>query len=629
VVSVSFLLPRPEPLDFASEAMLASRAGDLALTLATVVVFAHGPWWPVAATEYSLDSLYTSSSCFEASWPSTIFVLEDASCDAIATTCSVTTNSTSYYYETVCSEDYEGYLSERFPTGDYLLEHYYNSDAGCFNWYGLIAYPVDNKCHPGTIDGSYSVRTVGNSDGSVTLEFFYNSSTCEDTAFSWSQDISQDSVAGSTCQPFPSDDVSVVTHNSYSVISIDTQTDWNKAITEAKRTSSSGSGDSGSTASVGSGSLTAGSIDVGPIDNSESGSDSASTTIGIVVGIVVALLVVIGILFCCYRRKKSKAKTMTSTLDRREDYYPHESPGQHNDNGAATSGGLWDDDTIVGARITRNRIVFEGLISRGGYGEVYAGTYDGERVAIKMLLPERRKQIRHVNDFLAEVKLMAGLEHPRVVQFIGVAWDSLTNLCVVVEFMSGGDLRSMLNQFEASNHPLGFDFTKLQIAMHIAHALTYLHSLQPMIIHRDLKSRNVLLDGELNAKLTDFGVSRERMDATMTAGVGTSLWMAPEIMLGGKYDEKADVFSFGVMLSELDQHGLPYASAKDSMTGRKLPDTAILQLVILEKLRVEFSPGAQADVVSLGEACVRVDPTARPTSAEVLYKLHSILRSMT
>uniref|UniRef100_H3G7N6 Protein kinase domain-containing protein n=1 Tax=Phytophthora ramorum TaxID=164328 RepID=H3G7N6_PHYRM len=66
------------------------------------------------------------------------------------------------------------------------------------------------------------------------------------------------------------------------------------------------------------------------------------------------------------------------------------------------------------------------------------------------------------------------------------------------------------------------------------------------VIHRDLKSKNILLNEHLEAKLSDFGVSRERITGTMTAGVGTSLWMAPEVMMGGKYDAKADMFSFGV-----------------------------------------------------------------------------------
>eukprot|EP00644_Phytophthora_capsici_P011593 jgi/Phyca11/511235/fgenesh2_kg.PHYCAscaffold_79_\ len=176
---------------------------------------------------------------------------------------------------------------------------------------------------------------------------------------------------------------------------------------------------------------------------------------------------------------------------------------------------------------------------------------------------------------------------------------------------------------------MGFDRNKVTIALHVAHALTYLHSLDPPILHRDLKSKNILLSPELEAKVTDFGISREREDRTMTAGVGTSLWMAPEVMLGQRYDDKADVFSLGVVLSELDLHVLPYSHAKDSSnSGRKLPDTAILQMVALGKIHVEFSSESLQSMVELGTSCVALDPKDRPSAAEVLYKLQLILQEL-
>ncbi|KAF1317303.1 Tkl protein kinase, partial [Globisporangium splendens] len=291
------------------------------------------------------------------------------------------------------------------------------------------------------------------------------------------------------------------------------------------------------------------------------------------------------------------------------------------------SGGMWEDDEIVALRIPFDKVVRSALISRGGYGEVYSGSYRDQRVAIKSLLPEMRKNLRQINSFLAETKLMASMEHPRIVRFIGVAWDSLTDLCVVSEFMEGGDLRALLTRFETQEHrPHGFDADKVKIAFHVAHALTYLHSLLPVVLHRDLKSKNILLDSYLDAKITDFGVSRESSDRTMTAGVGTSLWMAPEVMMGERYDEKADIFSFGVVLSELDSHMLPYAEAKETNSGRVLPDTALLQMVSLGRLKVELSANAPQSMVDLANACVALDPSDRPTAVDVTYKLQLALR---
>ncbi|GMF11547.1 unnamed protein product [Phytophthora lilii] len=215
---------------------------------------------------------------------------------------------------------------------------------------------------------------------------------------------------------------------------------------------------------------------------------------------------------------------------------------------------LWEDPVIVAARISIDRVTLGTLIGRGGFGEVYRGRYRHQDVAIKMLLQEKRKDLVQIQAFLTEIRLMATMEHPFIVQFIGIAWESLSDLYCVTEFMEGGDLRSLLNDYKANESPQGMDATKVEIAYQVAYALTYLHSLDPVVLHRDLKSRNILLTETLDAKITDFGTSRARSNETMTAGVGSWMWMAPEVMLGGHYDEKADVFSLGIVLSELDTH---------------------------------------------------------------------------
>lgn len=303
---------------------------------------------------------------------------------------------------------------------------------------------------------------------------------------------------------------------------------------------------------------------------------------------------------------------------------------------AGGSSSLWDDPIIIGARVPREKVLFGALVARGGYGEVYQGMFNQQYVAVKMLLPEVRRNLKQVDAFLSEVKMMAALDHPCIVRFVGVAWDSLFDLCVLSEFMQGGDLRGMLSHYHAQGRSVGFDTDKLRIAYNIANALTYLHSMSPPIIHRDLKSKNVLLSEQLSAKLTDFGVSRERAENTMTVGIGTSLWMAPEVMMGDRYDEKADVFSFGVVLSELDSNDLPYAGAyKGSGSGssgsssRRLPMQRVLQMVVIGKLQVAFSSGCPSGVVELALECTSLDPSARPTAAIALYRLQTILRSMT
>uniref|UniRef100_H3HAH9 Protein kinase domain-containing protein n=2 Tax=Phytophthora ramorum TaxID=164328 RepID=H3HAH9_PHYRM len=289
---------------------------------------------------------------------------------------------------------------------------------------------------------------------------------------------------------------------------------------------------------------------------------------------------------------------------------------------------LWEDPIILASRIPIDRVELGDVIGRGAFGEVHRGRYRDQDVAIKTLLPEKRKDLAHIQAFLSEVRIMATMEHPQVVQFIGVAWESLSEVYCVTEFMGGGDLRTLLIDYLASGVPQGMDNNKMKIAYQVAHALTYLHSLEPMVLHRDLKSRNILLTESLDAKITDFGASRIRSDASMTSGVGSALWMAPEVMMGRHYDEKADVFSLGVVLSELDTHEIPYSHAKEgsSNSGRPLPDTALLQMVSVGKLRVRLSPNMDPDMVRFVESCVSVSPNDRPTAAEVLYFLHVAIR---
>ncbi|GLE07132.1 hypothetical protein PINS_up017100 [Pythium insidiosum] len=262
------------------------------------------------------------------------------------------------------------------------------------------------------------------------------------------------------------------------------------------------------------------------------------------------------------------------------------------------------------------------LLSRGTFGEVFLGHFHGRRVAVKRLAPERRQDEYERSAFLSEATLMATLQHERIIQFVGVAWDDPLDVHVVTEFMDGGDLRTLLQTFDSQGRPVGFDACKLQIARHVIEGLAYLHSLQPAVLHRDLKSRNVLLSADAQrAKLIDFGVSRLRADqnsSTMTTCVGTLRWMAPEVMVGGRYGESADVFSFGVVLSELDTHEIPY---------NLLPEGAVVVHVYEGTLQVRFHRESDAEIVRLARDCMAYEPAQRPSASEVAQRLDSIWRS--
>ncbi|GMF28805.1 unnamed protein product [Phytophthora fragariaefolia] len=289
--------------------------------------------------------------------------------------------------------------------------------------------------------------------------------------------------------------------------------------------------------------------------------------------------------------------------------------------------GLWNDPVVLGQRIPREEVQLDQLVGRGAFGEVYSGRFRGDKVAVKKLLAETRETDGRVDGFLAEVRISATLRHPNIVRFIGVAWTSAADLCVVQEFMEGGDLRSLLDRYEVESRAIGFDREKTRVAMQICSALAYMHSLSPPVIHSNLKSSNVLLNGALEAKVANFGTSPKRTLKTKTESKSRTLWMAPEVVRGEMHGTDADMFSFGVVLSELDMHSAPYTQARQQIrdsSWRPLQDADILQKVTKGSLRVVFSESGPMALAELGRACVSVNPLKRPTASEALHRLRTI-----
>jgi tRNA A-37 threonylcarbamoyl transferase component Bud32 len=380
-----------------------------------------------------------------------------------------------------------------------------------------------------------------------------------------------------------------------------------------------------------------GSLDTNPEDTTTGTKDTKALSFEMILIILLGcvLLVAVVVIFIIMRRKKGNKSSKPDQSSQL--YSSQQTPQDHHHSGTLTHSTLknddhaiWNDAAIISRRIPFEKVILGSLISKGGFGEVYRGAYKGRDVAVKKLLPVNQKNLKHINTFMAEAKLQASLDHPQIVEFIGVAWDALTDVCVVTEFMHGGDLAKLLDQYNKMDHPQGFDYYKLKIVHDISLALTYLHSLDIKVVHRDLKPRNVLLNEKLGAKLSDFGVSRETLYTTMTAGVGTSLYMAPEVMLGEHYDERADVFSFGVLLTEVDTHKTPYHHIRKE-DGSKYTEPVLLQMVAIGKVQPQFSSDtfhALKEIVELGMSCMAWNPYNRPTIFDVSYRLHTMLRQL-
>jgi len=210
-------------------------------------------------------------------------------------------------------------------------------------------------------------------------------------------------------------------------------------------------------------------------------------------------------------------------------------------------------DVLKQYLLNPNDIIMTKRVGAGAFGEVFKGTCMGEFVAIKTMLDVTEE---NVIDFKSEIILTAALRHPNIVNFVGACW-SRKLMCLVLEWVAKGSLQDLLQ-----THDLRWEDPLLRLATDVARGMNYLHNRKyydereedtvRCILHRDLKPDNALVSDFLTAKISDFGTSRAKgeEDVFMTA-VGTPLYVAPEISRGELYDEKVDVYSFGLTLLKM------------------------------------------------------------------------------
>ncbi|XP_019243225.1 PREDICTED: serine/threonine-protein kinase STY46-like isoform X2 [Nicotiana attenuata] len=252
---------------------------------------------------------------------------------------------------------------------------------------------------------------------------------------------------------------------------------------------------------------------------------------------------------------------------------------------------------------------YEYKIATGSTGDLYKGSFQNQEVAIKVLKAECLNELVQ-KDFAQEVYILRKVRHKNVVQFIG-ACTKPPLLCIMTEFMSGGSLYDFLHKTKG--------FFKLpsvlKVAIDVSKGMSYLH--QNNIIHRDLKTANLLMDENQLVKVADFGVARVQVQSgVMTAETGTYRWMAPEVIGHRPYDRKADVFSFGIVLWELLTGKLPY---------EYLTPLQAAVAVVQKGLRPTLPTHTHPMLVELLERCWQQDPCLRPEFSEIL----EILQYMT
>ncbi|KAA0060376.1 L-type lectin-domain containing receptor kinase IX.1-like [Cucumis melo var. makuwa] len=265
-------------------------------------------------------------------------------------------------------------------------------------------------------------------------------------------------------------------------------------------------------------------------------------------------------------------------------------------------------------------------LGEGGFGEVFEARLPGanKTVAVKKIFKSSRQGKR---EYISEVKIINGMKHKNLVQLIGWCHESSddSEFLLVYEFMPNGTLHSHLF---GDRPPLSWPI-RYKISLGLASALLYLHEeRENSVVHRDIKSSNVLLDSDFTAKLSDFGLARlakHELNSKRPKLVGTFGYMAPEYISSRQASKESDIFSYGVVLLEIvsgkkccDHSGKGLIELAWDAYGRG----ELVKAILDKKLGVEFVEEREVERLSMvGLWCVHPDSTQRPSIKQVIQVL--------
>ncbi|GFZ03732.1 protein kinase superfamily protein [Actinidia rufa] len=283
--------------------------------------------------------------------------------------------------------------------------------------------------------------------------------------------------------------------------------------------------------------------------------------------------------------------------------------------GAAIKGGgeeAWSADM--------SQLLIGNKFASGRHSRIYRGVYKKRDVAIKLISqPEEDRDLADLveKQFTSEVASLFRLHHPNIItimQFVAACKKNPV-FCIITEYLAGGSLRKYLHQQEPYSLPLNI---VLKLALDIAHGMQYLHS--QGILHRDLKSENLLLGEDMHVKIADFGISCLESQCGSAKGfTGTYRWMAPEMIKEKRHTKKVDVYSFGIVLWELLTALTPF----DNMT----PEQAAFA-VCHKNARPPLPSSCPVAFGHLINRCWSSNPNKRPHFKEIVSILDSYAASL-
>ncbi|XP_044499201.1 serine/threonine-protein kinase EDR1-like [Mangifera indica] len=309
------------------------------------------------------------------------------------------------------------------------------------------------------------------------------------------------------------------------------------------------------------------------------------------------------------RRKCTHDRFMGNNLKLKD----FESPSSSREASSNKVDQILDDVDVGECEIPWEDLVLGERIGLGSYGEVYHADWNGTEVAVKKFLDQDFSGAA-LAEFKREVKIMLRLQHPNVVLFMG-AVTRPPNLSIITEFLPRGSLFRILHRPQCQLD----EKRRIKMALDVARGMNCLHTSKPTIVHRDLKSPNLLVDENWNVKVGDFGLSRLKHNTFLSSKstAGTPEWMAPEVLRNEPSNEKCDVYSFGVILWELATLRLPWSGMNPMQ---------VVGAVGFQKRRLDIPKEVDPLVARIIWECWQTEPNLRPSFAQLTVALKPLQR---